>query len=197
MRKLKDLIKKLFLFFMTPWKLSGVKQSKAAVISNFTYRWFASSDTPEVKQLLVQLNNGVGFSGRELLYRFFGSRLILLATISEKRAEKIIGVNLYYFNLRDIKEHTVHEGFIGVHPNHRGRGIAPLMRALAREHFRRGSVLRGISTRISVNNKASMKAADDPGAEIVERYWDPAMNEDRIYLINWFDQAEITGTQPS
>jgi len=186
---------RLFLFLMTPWQLLGVKKSKATVVSDITYRWFISSDALEVKQLLVKLNNGVGFSGRELLYRFFGSRLVLLATVKEDLVEKIIGVNLYYFNFIDIEQRTVHEGFVGVHPNYRGRGVAPLLREQARKHLEQGIVLRGISTRISVKNKASMKVVDSPNAEIFERYWDPITNEARVYLIHWFYPPKTNESQ--
>lgn len=116
------------------------------------------------------------------LLRLRGSRLCLVA---EAPDGEIAGFVLFYFDVRDIEAGTIHEGFIGVAPPHRGRGLSSVMRHAAIRHFA-GAGLNGISTRISTSNQASIAPALRMGFQIVERYFDPQWSEERAYLTLWF-----------
>lgn len=91
-------------------------------------------------------------------------------------------MNMYYFNSRDVKENTIHEGFIGVTAEAAGQGIATQMRKIAKTHFSLLEI-KGISTRISINNVASLRSAQKIGFEPVEQYCDPHTHEERYYMI--------------
>ena len=85
-------------------------------------------------------------------------------------------------NKKDIKENTIHEGFIGVVPEASGRGIATKMRQMAIQHFKLAG-FSGISTRISLNNSASLMSAKKIGFQPVEEYQEPSTGEKRYYMI--------------
>lgn len=153
--------------------------------SGILYRQFLPTDAEAVRPFIRQLNNGFGFDGRRLLYRLVGNKLIVIAELPDQRQSKIVGVDLFYFNQRDLKEGTVHEGFIGVDPKYQGRGIAGEMRKHAISHFSRAG-LKGISTRISLSNKASLASALKLGFQPVDTYKDQVTGEDRHYLVKWF-----------
>ena len=89
-------------------------------------------------------------------------KLVVVAHSVEQK--KMVGVDFFYFNERDLEEFTVHEGFIGVERSFEGRGIATNMRCLAKLHFA-GAGISGISSRILKDNLASMASARKAGFE--------------------------------
>lgn len=60
----------------------------------------------------------------------------MLFVATDSNNNQIIGMDMFYFNPRDLNENTVHEGFIGVLPEYQGQGIATIMRQQAIKHFR-------------------------------------------------------------
>ncbi len=100
-----------------------------------------------------------------------------------------MGMDMFYLNPRDFQEDTIHEGFIGVLPDHEGQGIASQMRKQAIEHFKQNG-FKGISTRISKTNFASLNSARKLGFKVVEKYFDAGMNECRYYLICTFNESD-------
>jgi len=94
----------------------------------------------------------------------------------------MLGFNMFYFNFRDLQEGTIHEGFIGVKAEARGLGIATAMRQDIFSNFAK-TTLKGVSSRISVNNHSSMAVAKKVGLEPVERYFDEIIGEERYYLV--------------
>jgi RimJ/RimL family protein N-acetyltransferase len=155
-------------------------------VGNFILRGADIKDLGQLKIIYSQLNNvDLSRSNIDLLKKCPG-RLILIAEVTNGSKSNIVGMNLFYFNPRDFKEGTIHEGFIGVVPEFEGKGIATAMRKHAIAHFRR-SGLSGISTRISKNNNASLRSAEKLGFRPVEEYFDPAMQEDRYYLVCNFE----------
>ena len=148
------------------------------------YRGFHSKDMSAVRLLIKQINNGVGFDSRRLLYQLVGSKLIIVAVSLDQGQSKVVGIDLFYFNPRDFKDGTVHEGFVGVDPDYQGRGIASEMRKRAISHFSQADI-KGISTRISLNNNPSLTSALKLGFQPVETYKDQVTGEDRHYLIKW------------
>lgn len=120
---------------------------------------------------------------RKILYRLIGHRLVVIA---ENPSGEVVGINCYYFNQKDWRESTIHEGFIGVMPSGAGRGLASEMRLFSIRHFSE-SKLHGISSRVSASNIASLRSAYRVGFEVVEEYHDDASNELRYYLVRYFE----------
>jgi len=148
--------------------------------SHFRVRGATRADIITLDKLYRMLPHGEGLESRfTWLLRLSGRRYCLIA---EDSGGRIAGFTLYYFNARDGADGTIHEGFIGVDSDYRGRGVSSLLRHEAVRHFK-ATGLKGMSTRISVSNDASMSLALRLGFQVVERYFDPAWREDRAYLV--------------
>lgn len=145
----------------------------------YTFRTFQPSDVSGIDRLCQEVGRGNLPRYDRLLLKLSGPRMCIVAT----KDGQVIGFDHFYFNDRDLKENTVHEGYVAVSNSHAGRGIASHMRRLSAEHFKRCG-FSGISTRISHNNYASMASARKCGFISVEDYSDPGTNEIRSYLIH-------------
>jgi GNAT superfamily N-acetyltransferase len=150
----------------------------------FEIRGMRSEDIFHIKQLVLRLNNGIGFEFfKRLLYRIVGSKMVFV--VKKVGAAEIVAVNLFYFNDRDRCDNTIHEGFIGVLPSCRGLGVASKLRRCAIANFER-TQLSGISTRISISNAPSFRSAEKMGFRVVDRYFDANESEERCYLVRYF-----------
>lgn len=147
----------------------------------FTIRPFVKNELPEVSRLFSLLNGGrrLGLQRWALLW-LLGPRLCIVAR-DDSRGE-IVGIAIFYFNERDRKEHTVHEGYIGLVEPVRGHGLASFMLRHALDNFAR-SGFSGVSSRVSVNNLPALKTNQKLGFIPVETYFDIPMQEDRQYLV--------------
>jgi len=110
---------------------------------------------------------------------------MIVAVVALDGVERVVGIDMFYANKRDVIERTIHEGYVCVSEDMAGKGIGTHMRELAIEHFRRNG-LSGISSRISLNNLASLRVAEKSGFAPVEKYYDDEMREERYYLIRDF-----------
>lgn len=155
------------------------------IVSNgLTFRSYQKEDAIQIAEIYAALNNGAKFAGlRKWLFNMVGSRLMLVAVSASDSGDAIVGMNMYYFNPRDVREKTIHEGFIGVVPEMNGRGIATTMRLHAKQHFARAG-LDGISTRISLMNKSSLNSAEKVGFVPIEKYTDVHSGELRYYMLS-------------
>ena len=64
----------------------------------------------ETFSLYKDLHNGTDISGKnKLLLRLVGNKFCYIV----KAEKEIVGLGLYYFNKKDIKENTIHEGYTG------------------------------------------------------------------------------------
>lgn len=118
-----------------------------------------------------------------IVWRFLFNKLCFVAVNEHGVVE---GIAFYYFNVRDIKDKTVHQAFTGVSEDSRGKGIATLLRKSAISQFSTSGI-GGISSRVSKNNIPSLKVNLKLGFKPVEEYFDPAMQEERYYLICRFE----------
>jgi len=103
--------------------------------------------------------------------------------VKGKKSQRIVGYSLYYFNHRDIKESTVHEGDTGLLQEYRGKGIGTAQRLHALRHFARCTFINGVSSRVSLSNLASLKSNQNLGFKEKERYFDEKRGEERVYLV--------------
>jgi len=145
-------------------QISGLKRDKLQAVLNI-YAHFN-------KQTKMSLVN-------KLVLILFGNRICFIAEDLIKK--EIIAINFFYFNMRDIYEKSIHEGFIGVIDAHQGKGIATKMRKYALQHLSTSN-FQGVSTRISKNNFASFNSAKKLGFEVKEEYFDIFSKEERAYL---------------
>ena len=126
-----------------------------------------------------------GFSrSRNLLIRCLLGKPCMLVVYNET----IIGFCFHYFNRLDLEEHTIHEGYIGLLPEYRGRGLGRELGKYALNHFADKTKLHGVSSRVSLNNQASLTAHLKLGYKIREKYYDTDMREERVYLTCDLDQ---------
>ncbi|EPJ1914332.1 GNAT family N-acetyltransferase [Vibrio cholerae] len=153
---------------------------------NYILRGADIKDFERLKVIYSQFNNYDLSKLNMGLFKRQSEKLILVSEIINGSESNIVGMNLFYFNPRDFKEGTIHEGFIGVLPEFEGRGLATAMRKHAIAHFRL-SGLSGISTRISKNNISSLRSAEKLGFKPIEEYFDPVIQEDRYYLVYNFE----------
>lgn len=148
------------------------------------FRGYSESDADSISKIYNNLNGGANFSLiQHCLYGHIGRRCLFVAEqIDEMGLPKVVGMNLYYVNKQDIQENTIHEGFIGVIHELNGRGVATTMRRMAIRHFKLAGFF-GISTRISLNNAASLVSAKKIGFLPHEEYRDAVTGERRYYMV--------------
>ncbi len=150
---------------------------KSICFSTCTFRTVSS-----VMNLYQKFHDGKKLGlGKRLILRLAGEKLCLVVT--DEQTHEIAGYSLYYFNDRDRKEGTVHEGDTYLLPEYRGQGIGTAQRRHALYHFARCPFLKGVSSRVSLNNQASLKSNENLGFKPIERYFDRSMNEERVYMI--------------
>lgn len=136
---------------------------------------------PDVANLYRTLNGGERLSRQKMaILWLLGSRLCLIASDSDRN--EVVGMAIYYFNARDRKQGTVHEGYVGLHEAVRSIGLGTFMRRHALENFAR-SDLAGVSSRVSLSNIPSLKGSKKLGFIPVETYFDPSIGEERQYLV--------------
>lgn len=164
-------------------KFGCIQNSECA---GLVFRGYSQSDVRGVARIYEELNGTVFSMSQRTLYRCIGNRcLFVVEQIDVTGRSRIIAMNMYYLNRRDIQENTVHEGFIGVIPEFNGKGIATKMRRLAIEHFKAAG-LSGISTRISLDNVASLVSAQKLGFVPSEEYLDAVTGVKRYYMVHKF-----------
>lgn len=183
MLKVKSKLRLLAFFVGNLIALRKLVEIKSVESDGLMFRGYLESDAGSVSKIYQQLNGGAVFSWMQRkLFSRIGKRCFFVV---EKKCldgtSRIFGVNMYYLNNRDVQENTIHEGFIGVVPEASGRGIATKMRQIAICHFKSAG-FSGVSTRISLENKASLVSAKKNGFRIVEEYEDPSSREQRYYM---------------
>lgn len=152
--------------------------------NGFVVRGYKKEDMQQITKIYSALNGNAKFVWyRKWLFNLVGSRLMLVAVNAGDSDDALVGMNMYYFNPRDVRENTIHEGFIGVVPEMNGRGIATAMRLHAKQHLALAG-LDGISTRISLANTSSLTSAERVGFVPVEKYIDMHNGELRYYMIS-------------
>lgn len=174
-----------FLFFFRNINAARqIVEIRRQAFGKFIFRGYTELDADAIAEIYRQLNGGAVFSRvQRQLYKHIGKRCLFVVEQKDVLgSSKIIAMNMYYLNSRDIREGTIHEGFIGVMPEVGGQGIATKLRQMAVEQFRI-SGFSGISTRISLDNSASVMSAKKIGFQPVEEYQDATTGEQRYYMI--------------
>jgi GNAT superfamily N-acetyltransferase len=164
-----------------------VKPIKTQVFDEYILRGATKSDRGIANELYRSFHDGKDIRrSLQLLYFKFGLGRKLVFLLIENN--KPIGMAMYYFNKRDKREKTVHQGFTGVIPPFQGKGLATVVRRHALFHFKAGK-LKGMSSRVSLDNKASLKSNEKIGFTPVEQYFDEDIQKERFYLICNFNHS--------
>lgn len=119
-----------------------------------------SSDFGSVCSLYEELTHSRLNLNLRLLLK---TRIAALCVVA--RDPQIVGINIYYFKGPEDMKGAIHEGFIGVHPNHRGKGLSSLLREQAAAMYRAAGI-EWITTKISQDNTPSLVGAQRCGFEI-------------------------------
>lgn len=144
---------------------------------------FRRKDLRGVKHLYASCNRGGGLSfERQLVLWLVGGGLCLTV---KNPSGGLVGVSIFYFNDKDRRDGTVHEGFIGLTSEYQSKGLGTRMRRVALEHFKSGG-LKGVSSRVSLSNVRSLKGNLNIGYVPVEKYYDNVLAEERYYMVCWF-----------
>lgn len=175
-------IKVIFIFTINFIKLLFMSSVIQIDRNSLIFRGCKRSEIKEAEAIYKKIA-GRGFSSfHKVLLYFFSQRFLLITLFEDDQKREIVGLDFYYINYRDFKDKTIHEGYIGVLLGFEGKGIASQMRRVAKEHFKR-SGFKGISSRISIENIASIRSAEKVGFKPVEEYFDVDKKEKRYYLI--------------
>jgi len=138
--------------------------------------------TREVINLFIELNSSRSIElSKRLLFLLLGSRLSLVCV--DTITGKPIGLMFFYFNFEEAKERLVHEAFTGLLPEYRGKGIGTNLRRYALKHFAKVKWIKGVSSRVTVSNAASLYSNIKLGFKERERYFDKNLGVERLYLI--------------
>lgn len=182
-RKIEALASEMAFFLRNFSTVLRFERFKQTTINGILYRGFQGGDSQPVATIYAELNKGAKLGlFRKTLYTLVGERILLLAIENHQTKPKIVAMNLFYLNHRDKAENTIHEGFVGVMSEAAGQGIATQMRKISKAHFASLGI-KGISTRISRHNSASLRSAQKIGFEPVELYCDPQTHEERYYMV--------------
>lgn len=160
-------------------RVSPVPALQVPGAAELRIRGCRGADLGTIRRFLYELQQPQFARSTSAVVRLAGRRTVLVLA---DRNGRIVGLNVYYFNEVDLREGTIHEGFIGVAREFQGRGLAGTLRGAAIEHFRVNG-LAGISSRISTTNHGSMRSALRLGFRPVFEYFDPEMQEQRQYLV--------------
>jgi GNAT superfamily N-acetyltransferase len=156
-------------------------------MNGILFRAFTKKDLDRIESIYKMLNLGQNLSSRNItLLKLIGKKI---CSVVEKDGQGVIAFNLFYFNPRDIKEGTIHNAYAGFLPVCQGGGIGKRLYAYAVSHFSK-TCLSGISGRISLSNFPPFKITTALGYKVVEKYFDPEMDEERVYIrLNFYDNS--------
>lgn len=174
------------LLFLAQNAASARHLSKIESITSgsYTVRGLSKRDLESVENIYRSLHDGKALSHQKRkLVRFLGDRIGF--GLFREETSNLVGIGVYYFNGRDVDERTVHEGFTGLLPSCQGAGLGSWLRSVAIAHFEKNG-LAGVSSRITAGNMKSLKSNERLGFELIERYYDAALGEDRLYLVKRF-----------
>lgn len=183
MRKIKGLLSQLYWLLQNLWQARSIRPiiSYQDPQTGFQYQGLSKEYFQDFLRLKKELSDNRDLSRiQKTLYKIVGDRLVLIAI--DTQPNKLVGLNMFYFNKRDLHENSVHEGFIGVSSQYQGKKIATTMRKKVKLHFMKNN-LKGISSRVSLNNQGSLRSALKVGFKPVEKYYDNTLGEERYYLV--------------
>ena len=182
---LKNIIRRVFFLLGECLFVRSLNAAEPLSDGGITYGFATKSDYKRIRELYWTLSGSDFSRSQKCMLRLYINKQIVVA----KMGAEVLGFNYYYRNLEDKKKQMIHEGYIGVLSSYNGKGVATSMRKYAHAYFR-SEGLKGVSSRISEANMASLNSARKLGFKVIEKYFDAGMNECRYYLICTFNESD-------
>lgn len=177
-KRIKSVLFSSILLMMNILKALRLNPIRAREIGGVRYQGASRNSLGDCYVIHSSLNNNHNFNwSRRALYWLFSNKLVFCAV----QNGRVVAVAFFVFNIRDFKEDSVHSSFSGVLAEYQGQGIAKEIRKTALLHFA-SCGLGYYSSRISLDNKASLHASLNIGFQVSEKYYDPVSKEERYYL---------------
>lgn len=115
-----------------------------------------------------------------ILLLILGRKICYVAMDLEKNI--VVGFALFYFNLRDIKERTIHIAYLGIKKDYRRNGIGSILMEVAIKNYNNTKAIKGISSRVISNNLPAVMWHKSLGFSIIERNKGLNRDVDGFYL---------------
>ena len=184
--KLKKFIELIIVVLLSSIKYRMIREIVNAKFSNYYIEPFKQEDLKEIELLYEELNNGKKIDkSKKNLLRKNGDKICFVA--KEYNFNTIIGIEIYYYNLTDLKNNTIHQGFRGVRPDWQGQGVVTAITKKAKDHFRINK-FSGITSRVDIDNKPSIKSNSNLGFRVENKYFDKTEGVFRYYMICIFKE---------
>lgn len=120
-------------------------------------------------------------------------RFAFLAVVAKKfsvcvlnEKDEVVAFEFFRISGQDMRDGTVHESFVGVHPLYTGCGLATCLRSFSIRSLKKNGY-KGISSRILLSNIGSLKSAEKLGFELVNSY-PVSSGQNEGYFVLKFDK---------
>ncbi len=141
--------------------------------NNYLLTGLTKNRINELDQLHRTVRDGRGLNfWRKLFYRYRGTSVC--GTVINKK-NQLVGFNYYYFRNNESEEKIIHEAFLGIAPQERGKGIATALQKYTLEQLSR-QPLTGVSGYVEKTNLASIKMLQRVGYDFDDDPRDPENN---------------------
>lgn len=104
-----------------------------------------------------------------------------------KKEGKPIGFSIFYFNFSDLKLRTIHLGYYWIDPIHRGQGLGYFLLKSSLKYYKMVG-FKGITLRVSIDNKSSMKTINKFNFKIIKKYYDEKLKAYRYFGVIYDDK---------
>lgn len=87
--------------------------------------------------------------------------------------DQLVGFNYYYFRENELGDNIIHEAFLGISPNERGKGIATALQKYTLDQLSKQPLI-GVSGNVEKANLPSIKMLQRVGYDFIDDPQDPA-----------------------
>lgn len=99
------------------------------------------------------------------------------------RRGEIVAVNFFYFHRNEFDSGYIHSAFMFVNPHYQGHGIGGRFKSKVLDLLKQQSIVKGVYTRISVENVKSLSIQKRYMFEVVSSYIDMHSGEKCHYML--------------
>lgn len=161
-----------FLFLIRNTKAARPLSSmQKTAFNSYTFVGLPRDRINELDKLhrLVRESRGLNF-WRKTFYKNQGSK-VCGVVINEH--DQLVGFNYYYFRESELLDNIIHEAFLGVSPNERGKGLATALQRYTLDQLSTQPLI-GVSGNVEKANLPSIKMLQRVGYDFKDDPHDPA-----------------------
>jgi RimJ/RimL family protein N-acetyltransferase len=138
--------------------------------NNYTFMGLPNDRINELDELhrLIREGRGLNF-WRKIFFRIQGRKVCGIAINAQ---DQLVGFTYYYFRESELVGMIIHEAFIGISPNERGKGIATALQRYALDHLAKQQLI-GVSANIEKTNLPSIRIHQRAGFQFSDDPQDP------------------------